>query len=172
VEVRDCTLIANASAVSVEVSNDCVSSVRITNTCLTAYDTTGAGVSLWTASTKGSVAARLHLQGNRIEAGRVLALAGPVQNLQAHVEANEFTVHEALFSCTGFTDPECWRDASPWHGSDNHYRGPGNWLLMNGKAIELCTLPAWGESWLAADSRPIKELSVLPVKTAIHEPPN
>ncbi|HEV3443852.1 MAG TPA: hypothetical protein VG099_04370, partial [Gemmataceae bacterium] len=92
--------------------------------------------------------------------------------LQIRSEGSEFTFHQALLSCTGMFEPDCWRLASPWHGRGNRYRGAGDWLLVDGKPVDVTAWPAWRESLLLSSVRPPEPEPVSPFKNALHDPAN
>jgi|GEM_PF-3160343 len=171
-ELSDCLLEARASAVCLEVDREALAEIALIDTRVTVNDIRGAAISLWTALAACPASARLRLERDRIEAGRVLAVAGPVEHLQIRSEGSEFTFHQGLLSCTGLIDPDCWRHESPWQGRGNRYRGAGDWLLVDGKAVDVTVLPAWRESLLLSSVGPAKPELVSPFKNALHEPAN
>jgi hypothetical protein len=69
-------------------------------------------------------------------------------------------------------EPDCWRLASPWHGRGNRYRGAGDWLLVDGKPVDVTAWPAWRESLLLSSVRPPEPEPVSPFKNALHDPAN
>jgi len=142
------------------------------NTSVTVNDTTGAAISLWTSLTGVSARARLSLERDRIIAGRVVAAAGPLDGLQVSSEGNDLTIHQALLSCAGFIDPDCWRKLPPWRGRDNRYHGHGNRLLVDGTAVDVTALPAWREYSHLNDALAPEAAPASPFQTALREPAN
>jgi hypothetical protein len=171
-ELSDCLLEARASAVCLEVDRDAPAELALIDTRVTVNDIRGAAISLWTALAACPASARLRLERDRIEGGRVLAVAGPVEGLQIRSEGSEFTFHQGLLSCTGLINPDCWQQASPWQGRGNRYRGAGDWLLIDGKPVDVTALPAWRESLLLSSVGPAEWEPVSPFKNALHYPAN
>ncbi|HEV3115722.1 MAG TPA: hypothetical protein VGY58_01635, partial [Gemmataceae bacterium] len=69
-------------------------------------------------------------------------------------------------------NPDCWRQASPWQGRGNRYRGAGDWLLIDDKPVDVTALPAWRESLLLSSVGPAELEPVSPFKNALHDPAN
>jgi hypothetical protein len=60
---------------------------------------------------------------------------------------NHFHFGEALLCVNGFGAADGWRRAVSWRGQGNHYRGPGDWLCVDGRPAGLRGLPAWQKTW-------------------------
>src|SRR5438105_14719891 len=78
VELRDCWLTARASAICLDVEHDVTPEFRLVNTSVTVSDTRGAAISLWTSLADAPARARMSLEKNRLYAGRLLCVAGPL----------------------------------------------------------------------------------------------
>jgi len=168
VELRNCSLTAQASAICLEAGNETSSELRLVDTKLIVNDSQGAALSLWTNDRERRSAVRLHLERDKIDAGRIFALAGPVQGVQVFAERSEFTFHQALLSCAGSSDMRCLQRSWAWQGRDNRYQGQRDWLLVDGKPVNVSEFPAWQQVWRADEPQAVQKLPVPSLNSAFY----
>jgi hypothetical protein len=146
-ELRDCVIESRASAVCVEVGGNCVPAVSLTNCRVETSDQRGAAICVWTEADRPSSPVRLHLEANRIRAGRVLGLGSLARGIDITARNNLFRFEDSLLSYSGSGRLGVWRYVSHWKGEHNRYEGSADWLAIENAAGDVRGLEAWREFW-------------------------
>jgi hypothetical protein len=128
--------------------------VKIVDSRVVVSDAGGAAITLW--QTDGSNGpARIHLEHNTIEAGRILSAAGLHQRIELTTEGNTFAFRESVLSCLVSERHDC-RQLVHWNGHANCYRGSAEWLMISG-AAGIRGLSAWREYWRDSEGESTEE---------------
>jgi serine/threonine-protein kinase len=151
VELRDCVVIADASAVCVELGKNSPSEVYLSGCTLLTRNPQGAVVSLWGTGSNSLPTVRLSLERNRLQGGRSLALTGPLAGVEIQADENCFTFGSSLLSCAGTCSSAGWRQAVRWQGRQNCYQGSASWLVIEGSREVVSGLAGWRQYWQSAE---------------------
>ncbi len=131
VELRGCTLRAEALAVCVELPEQGPFQMKLVANEVRVASGGGAAVALSVHGGR-TEETRLLLEENHVEAGRVLALNRWTGRLDVSARGNAFRWREALVSFTGCgADLDC-RRALAWQGERNHFDGGTFWVRVEG----------------------------------------
>jgi serine/threonine-protein kinase len=141
-EMRGCKLAAAASALCLEIGSGTGCEVLLKNNQITLEHPDGAALSLWTAEGKPSSPPRVHLDGNALNVGRVLACTGLPVGVEIIARDNDIMFDQALISYAGTSGPSDGRRFL-WHGGGNTFQAGGEWLLVEGKPAGVRSLDAW-----------------------------
>lgn len=141
VVVRGCQIDTGTVGLSIEAGQGMAARIRIKDTRLSVREASGAALSLWAAEPQQSIPVELQLDGNTIEAGRIIAFRALPSTLTVRAHGNRFGYRKALLGYDGFADHDAWR-GSVWQGSGNSYQGPSSWLWVEGKPIAVSEQPA------------------------------
>jgi serine/threonine protein kinase len=144
VELRDCRLLAGSLALCAEAGAGTCEVVLAGNT-IEVGDAGAAAVSVWAGGRTGL--ARVELEANEVRGARVLSLGDLAAGVTVTAGNNRFDVGEALLCVNGCGGPGGWRRVVAWHGRGNRYRGPGDWLRVDGRAAGPRDLEAWQQTW-------------------------
>ena len=74
VEVHGCEIDTDMAGLSIEIGEGRTTRIRITDTRLSVREASGAALSLWTAEPRSASPVELFLEGNTIQAGRVVSM--------------------------------------------------------------------------------------------------
>jgi serine/threonine protein kinase len=155
-ELRNCTIVAGASAICLEPVGGRSHAIRLLDNHITVCDPVGAALCIWKPDYADQATVRIHLAHNEIETGRLLALAGLNRCVEVEAERNSFRFRQALLSC--LSSPEgALRPITRWQGRENHYRGSGDWVAVNGRPAGVHGLRAWRELWGDAETESVEE---------------
>lgn len=152
-QFRDCRLTVGALAVCLETGDGGDTALEITRTEMTVASAGGAALSVWSREGQRPVDVRLDLEGNTIQAGRILAVRGVLGRAALTAHGNAFTFRQALLSFAGLPGGDAWRAMLCWEGQDNAYRGGPHWLTVEGTPVVEGSLDAWQAVWGAAEVR-------------------
>lgn len=141
VVLRGCTITAGAVGMSVEVGQGGPSHLRIADTRISIDKESGAALSLWALEIGQASPVTLELEGNTITASRTAVLRALPSTLTITARGNHFHYRTALFSYSGFAEPNGWR-RTLWHGDGNSFQGPASWLWVEGKPIAAVEQPS------------------------------
>lgn len=144
VELRDCRLMAGGLALCAEAGAAC--EVVLAGNAIEVGDAGAAAVSVW-AGGQRTGPARVELEANEVRGARVLSLGDFTAGVTVTAGNNRFDFGEALLCVNGCGGPGGWRRAVAWRGEGNRYRGPGDWLRVDGRAAGARGLPGWQETW-------------------------
>jgi serine/threonine-protein kinase len=101
VELRNCRLLADTSAVCIELGSRPMSNVVLADNTVTVLEPHGAALSLWETAGRRPAPVRLSLEHNTVRGGRILALAQPIGGLEVTGRDNAFLFRDALFDGAG-----------------------------------------------------------------------
>jgi serine/threonine-protein kinase len=147
VELDRCQVVAQASALSVEVGAGPPPQVQVHGTTLNIRQSGGAALSLWVYGVQPPGPVQLELQGNQVNAGRVVALSGLGCGVVITARDNRFAFHEALLDFVAYPAEKGWRSVTRWEGERNRYQGRGDWIMQEGAPGGVHGLAAWRELW-------------------------
>jgi serine/threonine protein kinase len=165
-EMRDCVVVADASAICIEVGGGRACQITLSQTQITLGDRRAAALCLWSGSTAAATRVDLQLQQNEIDSGRVLSLCGLGGGLQVNAVDNQFHFYQAVLSCTADSAGRTWRDHLRWDGKQNTYRGPACWLSVNETSAGVSGLRSWREFWHSAEANSREQTETLSVQPA------
>jgi serine/threonine-protein kinase len=166
VEIQNCCLHADGSAVCVELGGGPNVDVHLTGNRITLLNPLGAALSLWQADGASSARAQLWLERNTVTCGRVVSLAGLVTGVKFDALGNTFVFDEALLSWAGSAEVDNFRRATHWRGRDNQYHAAHGWLSVNGASSAVTGLAAWREFWKADEAGSVEAGSSYPLESA------
>ena len=95
--------------------------------------------------------ARIVLEGNDLQAARILSLSALTAGVAVTSQRNHCDFSETLLCLNGCDGPAGWRHTVAWHGQENHYRGPGDWLQIDGRPGGVNALSAWADEAASLD---------------------
>jgi hypothetical protein len=159
--VRDCALVAESVALSVEADAPPPEIQLIGNT-IDIREADGAALSLWGTSSGPTGPARLHLENNTIRAGRVVALTALPRGVDMDARDNRFTFRQALLSVAGVGDTATWRQHTHWQGRNNRYESSADWLAVEGQPGGVRGLAAWRAFWPAVEPGSVEAAAPAP----------
>jgi serine/threonine protein kinase len=171
VEVCNCLVVADSSAICVEVKAGLNAQVALIDNQFMIGGSHGAAVCIWKSAAAEQSALSLNLRHNVIEAGRVLSLTGLERSVEISAQGNTLRFREALLSFAGLHDSSC-QNVAAWRGQDNQYKGASNWLTLNGTSTGVRDLTSWREYWKTSETGSFEETSSIPLETAHHAPLN
>ncbi len=140
--LRRCRVRAEVAAVAVAADTPCAA--ELAGDTVTVGDPAGVAVAVWAPEDSAPVAVRLRLQGNAVDAARVVAFRAPAGPVRVEASANEFTFREALASFSGYAG---WRRWAAWEGGDNRCHAGGPWLVVDGGALPVGGADTWRQLW-------------------------
>jgi serine/threonine-protein kinase len=146
VELRDCQVRAGGLALCAEVVPGVPCEVVLTGNRIEVRDTGAAALSVW-AGDRHAEPTCIEMEANEVRAPRVLSLGELTAGVAAAARHNRFDFREALLCANGFAEPDGWRRAVTWQGRENHYRGPGDWLCVDGQPAGARGFAAWQGIW-------------------------
>jgi hypothetical protein len=146
-ELARCQVVAQASALSVEVGPGPPPSIRVHGTTLGVRQSEGAALSFWVQGGLPSGPVRLELQGNQVHAGRVVALSGLSSGVDILARDNLFAFRESLLDFVDYPPEKTWRLVTRWEGERNQYQPRADWVTQGGASGGIQGLAAWRELW-------------------------
>jgi hypothetical protein len=150
-EMRNCRVRAAQAAVCVEASRGRVPDIHLAGNTVTMTERRGVAFSLWAPEARRPAGVRLRLEGNTVQAGRVVALAGLSGGVDVTAEGNTFAFGVALLSYVDFPGPDGWRQATHWRGRNNRYDARSYWLSVDSRPA-VRTLTEWQALWQAREA--------------------
>jgi hypothetical protein len=130
--LSDCRLEVGALAVSVQVGErPC--QVNLKGCTVRAGAPSGAALSLWSSAEHAPAPVDVNLEGNALEAGRLIACRSVLAPVRIDAADNELAFGEGLFSFAGYPGGDGWRRFTTWQGRENRYRGGGAWVRVDGR---------------------------------------
>jgi hypothetical protein len=148
IELRDCQLLAGGLALCVEAGPGAPCAVGLVGNQIEVCDAGAAAVSVWAAG-PGVGPVSIDAEGNEVRGSRVLSLRELTAGVAVTARSNRFELSEALLCVNGFGGSDAWRRAVVWRGAANRYRGPCDWLCVDGKPADVRRLTAWQQSFEA-----------------------
>jgi hypothetical protein len=164
--LEGCRIQAHASAVCLEINSGTPAELTLVDNTLTAQDSQGAALTIWPTDQGPPAAVRLWLEGNTVEAGRVLSLSGSLRQMEITATDNTFRFQEALLSCAGLSEPERWQQALQWHGRQNRYQSATGWLSVNGQVAQVRGLAGWRELMRSEEADSVEQVASFPRPSA------
>jgi serine/threonine protein kinase len=147
VELRNCSLVAHALALCVEVGDDGPCSIRLTSNSISLEDVNGTALCVYASEIHKKARARLLLENNTVRAGQLATLKALLGGVKVQAHGNEITVGQAVLGFVGFPNLDGWQRASTWEGSQNRYSAPANWIQVDGVATGVRDLHQWQALW-------------------------
>ncbi len=146
VELDGCQVQAGELAVCAELAAPEGGEVVLRGSRIEVDDAGAAALSVWSGG-RPSQPARIVLEDNDLHAARILSLSALTAGVAVASQRNYFDFPETLLCLNGCDGPAGWRHTVAWHGQENHYRGPGDWLQINGRPAGVNGLSAWQATW-------------------------
>jgi hypothetical protein len=165
-ELRDCSVTARASAVSVELGAGRPPELLFAGNTIEVQEGGGAALALWAGSAQPADLVSLRLEHNRFRAGRVLAVAGLTSGVDVLARDNVFSFREAVVSFAGYPGTQSWRQAVRWQGRDNRYQGRDEWLRVEGGPGGVRGLADWSALWQESEPGSREDPPARPVTSA------
>jgi serine/threonine protein kinase len=147
-----CRVETDGTAVSVEVGEKQACQIRIVNTLLEAQAPSSAGLALWASAIGRPTTVEAELTNDTFRASRAIALTALPASLHIAAHGNDFFFRDGLLACAGYADRQAWRRTTIWEDFENRYHGSGKWLILDGRATEVNSLPAWRDLWRDAEA--------------------
>jgi serine/threonine protein kinase len=147
VELRDCSIAGQGVALCIETGNGLPCDLRLAGNRILMEGTTAAALSIWTPEIRQPGQVHVTLEGNAVQASRILALTAVPSLVEVDAWGNDLAFHEALLSHVGVGDSFNERANIVWHGRENRYHHAGSWLRVNGVPAAIHDLLAWNAFW-------------------------
>jgi len=157
VELTECDLLAGELALCAELAPQGACAMVLRGNRIVVGEFGAAALSVWPGG-QLTRPAKIDLEANNICAARILSLNELTAGVAVTARRNHFDFDETLLCLNGCDGPDGWRRTVTWHGQDNHYRGLGDWLHINGRSGGVNGLSAWQATW-ADEGASLDELS-------------